>query len=41
MSAAVNASANVSGILPHHAVDDVDLFERGGHGGLSLQLAGT
>ena len=28
------------GVLPHHAVDDVDLFERGGDRRLALQLGG-
>ena len=37
-SSAVSASSNVSGILAHHPVDDVDLLERGGDGRLSLQL---
>ena len=32
----VSASSNVSGILPDHAMDDVDLLERGGDRGLSL-----
>ena len=39
-SSAVERQLERLRILAHHPMDDVDLLERGGDGGLSLQLAG-